>query len=75
MAREGVLDHPAFPVDHLQLIPARKELDVVLPLGCSLLGQFAVFPQNGRQSQRSEAVVQQDLRDIAHAARLRIRDM
>jgi hypothetical protein len=75
MAREGALDHPAFPVDHLQFDQARQELDVVQPFCCCLLGQFAIFPQNGRQPQRFEAVVQKDLGRVAHAARPRIRDM
>jgi len=75
MAREGALDHPAFPVDHLQFDEAREELDMVQPLGCSLLGQFAVFAQNGWQPQGFEAVVQKDLGRFSHAARPRIRDM
>jgi len=41
---------------------------MVQSLGCGLLGQFAVFPQNGRQPQRFEAVVQKDLVSAAHAA-------
>ena len=43
--------------------------------GRSLLGQLAVFPQNGRQPQGFEAVVQKDLGRFSHAARPRIRDM
>lgn len=72
---DPALDHPAFPVDHLQLNEACKELNVVQPLGGSLLGEFAVFPQNCWQPQRFEAVVQKDLGSVAHAARPRIRDM
>ena len=72
---DPALDHPAFPVDHLQLNEACKELNMVQPFRRGLLGQFAVFPQNCWQPQRFEAVVQKDLGSVAHAARPRIRDM
>ena len=72
---DPALDHPAFPVDHLQFDQACEELNMVQPFRRGLLGQLAVFPQNGRQPQRFEAVVQQDLGSVAHAARPRIRDM
>ena len=72
---DPTLDHAAFPVDHLQLDEAREELDVVQPFCRSLLGQFAVFPQNGWQPQGFEAVIQKDLGRFGHAARPRIRDM
>ena len=48
---------------------------MIQPLGRSLLGQLAVFPQDGRQPQGFEPVVQQDLGGLGHAARPRIRDM
>ena len=64
-----------FSVDHLQFDQTRKELNVVQPFRCGLPGQFAVFPQNGRQPQGLEAVVQKDLGRFGHAARPRIRDM
>ena len=64
-----------FSVDHLQLDEAREELNVVQPFRCGLLGQFAVFAQNGWQPQGFEAMVQQDLGGLGHAARPRIRDM
>jgi hypothetical protein len=54
---------------------ARQELNMVQPFRRGLLGQLAVFPQNGRQPQRFEAVVQKYLGRLGHAARPRIRDM
>jgi len=61
-ALDPALDHPAFPVNHLQSNQPREELDVVQPFGRSLFGQFAVFPQNDWQPQGYEAVVQKYLR-------------
>ena len=75
MAREGALDHPAFSINHVQFDQACKELHMVQPLGRSLPGRFAVFPQNGRQPQGFEAMVQQDLGGFGHAACPRIRGM
>lgn len=75
MAREGALDHPAFSVDHLQLDQTPEELNMVQPFRRGLLGQFAVFPQNGWQPKGLQTVVQKDLGRVAHAARPRIRDI
>jgi hypothetical protein len=72
---DPALDHPAFPVDHLQLNEACEELNMVQPFRRGLLGQFAVFPQNGWQPEGLQAVVHKDLGRVAHAARPRIRDM
>jgi hypothetical protein len=48
---------------------------MVQPLGRALAGELVVFPQEGRQLQRLEMVVEQELRSTAHAAPPAIRHM
>jgi hypothetical protein len=44
-----------------------EELDMVLPFGVALAGEFGVLPWEGGQLQRLEVMVEQQLPGIAHA--------
>lgn len=46
---------------HFQFNQPRQERDVVQPFCRSLLGQFAMFPQDSRQPQGFETRVRKDL--------------
>ena len=65
---DPALDHPALAVDQLQLHEPGEEPDMVQPLGRALAGELAVFPQEGRQLQRLEVMVEKKLGRFAHAA-------
>ena len=60
--------HAPFAVDEFQLDKAGQELDVVPPLGGTDPGLPVIFPQDGRQLQLLQLVVQQDLRRFRHDA-------
>jgi hypothetical protein len=64
---DAALDHPPLSVDQLQLHQPGQELHMILPLGGALAGELAVFPEEGRQLQRLEVMVEQQLRRVAHA--------
>jgi hypothetical protein len=72
---DAALDHPALAVDQLQLHQPGEELHMILPLGGALAGELGVFPEEGRQLQRLEVVVEQQLRRVAHAEPPAIRHM
>lgn len=68
-------DHAPFPVDEFQFDQAGQELDVIAPLGRAESGLLVVFPQDGRQLQPLQLMVQQDLRRLGHARRTVVRHM
>jgi len=64
---DPALDHPALAVDQFELHQPGEELHMILPLGGALAGELGVFPEERRQLQRLEMVVEQQLRGVAHA--------
>ncbi len=64
---DAALDHPALAVDQLEFHQPGEELHMVLPLGGALAGELAVLSKEGRQLQRLEMMVEQQLRRVAHA--------
>jgi hypothetical protein len=71
----AALDHASFAVDQFQLDQAGQELDMVLPFGCTLARELAIFPQEGRQLQRLQMMGEQDLRGLGHCTASDSRDM
>jgi hypothetical protein len=64
---DAAFDHPAFPLDQLQLAEPEQVLRVILALGRALPGQPGVFAVEGRQAELFEMVLEQHLRCLAHA--------
>ena len=68
---DAALDQPALAVDHLQLHQPGQELDMIQALGRALARQFLVFPQEGRQLQSLQVMLEQDAGGLSHGRPLR----
>ena len=68
-------NRPPLTIDQLQFDQPGKELDMIQPLGGALAGELAIFPQEGRQLQRLEVMVEKKLGRLAHDAPPAIRLM
>ena len=65
---DAALDHPAFPLDQLELAEPQQVLDMVLAFGRALPGKFGVLGLEGGQLELPEMVLEQHLGRVAHAA-------
>ena len=65
------LDEAALAVDQLQLHQPGQELDMIQALGRALARQFLVFPQEGRQLQSLQVMLEQDAGGLSHGRPLR----
>ena len=63
---DASLDHPPFPFDQFKFSQAQQIAGMVDALDGALLGEFVVFAQEGRQSERLEVMSEQQLGRVAH---------
>jgi hypothetical protein len=65
---DTALDHPAFPLDQLELAEPEEVLDMILALSGALSGKLGVFGLEGGQLELPEMVLEEHLGRIVHAA-------
>lgn len=64
----AALDHPAFPLDQLELAEPQQVLDMILALRSALPGKLGVLGLEGGQPELPEMMLEQHLGRVAHGA-------